>query len=200
MQEENIKGDDVDQTAVVSPASKKGEGHTLRAMMEAARRGPIADNGLSGQPSYRLYPAPVMTGTPSGYNSSQPAGGREKASKFGIDRHKTFSFGPSGPDDTGDFISEGDGGFVVPAGLFDTKRPGSEAIRRLESFGVTDNGSGSVDEEHSQVTVAVLGDFSEAAMGAAGAFSGSEAEVAGEMACGGKTMNATDKSDECGSG
>lgn len=121
-------------------------------------------------------------------------------SMFDISRHKTFSFCPSGPDDTGDFIGESDGGFVVTTRLFDAQRPGSETVRGLAFLGVTDNGTGSMDEEHSQVTVTALGDPSESSMGSAGVFPGSEAEVAGEMARGGKTMNVTNKSDEGGSG
>ena len=44
---------------------RDGEFRTLRAMMELARREPIVENGLKGQASYRLYPAPVRTGSPS---------------------------------------------------------------------------------------------------------------------------------------
>jgi hypothetical protein len=76
MQEVSHKGDDAGQTAAVSPASINGEDYILRAMMEHARREPIADNGLSGQASYRLCPTPVMTGSPSNAYSSQPVGGR----------------------------------------------------------------------------------------------------------------------------
>ena len=89
-------------------------------MMELARREPIVDNGLVGQASYRLSPAPVKTGSPSCFFSQQPEVGIEL-----VDGDELTSFFPYCPADAGELVGESDGGFVVAAGLFEVQRPGA---------------------------------------------------------------------------
>jgi hypothetical protein len=107
---------------------------------------------------------------------------------------------PDGPGDAGEFIGEGDGGFVVTAEAFEAKGPGLEGVRRLGTLGMQEDGACPVDEEHAEVGVAVFADAAESTDGAAGAFARGEAEEAGEVATGGESVWVADGGDECGGG
>ncbi len=115
------------QTATVSPASVEGEDHTLRAMMELARREPIVENGLKGQASYRLYPAPVMTGRHQ-VVLAQPAGGWYRLSVLPGMGGEVLVVSPYGPDNASEFVCERNGGFVVTSRSFNTKGPCTKRI------------------------------------------------------------------------
>ena len=113
---------------------------------------------------------------------------------------KVTSVLPHGPTGAGEFVCERDGGNVVATSFFELQCPGTQAVWRVESFGMTEHGSGAVDEEHSQVSVAAFGDATEAAGQSAGMFPWSQADVACEVTTRAKALHITDESEEGGGG
>jgi len=199
MQEISLSIDDVDQAAAVSPASVFGEHIDLRAMMELARREPTADNGLDGQPSYWLYPASVLLRSPSSTFSLQSIEGLASDSVPPFKRHKVFPISPDRPSDTGEFVGKSNGGFVVTTLFFNSKSPGPEPIVRFAPFGMANNRSGTMNEKHTKISIASLGDTTEAAFETTGVFSWGEAKETCKVASCRKAIYVANESNEGGS-
>lgn len=107
---------------------------------------------------------------------------------------------PNGPDDTREFVGDSNRGFIVTSALFDGERPAAEPVGVFSFLGMTQNGTGTVGEQHPQVDVALFGDSSEPSDVSTGALSRGEPEVAREAACGAETVDITDEGDHgsCG--
>ena len=103
------------------------------------------------------------------------------------------------PGDAGDLIGESDGGAVVSTALLEAKGPGLEAVGMFGAGGGDQSGPSAMDQERTQVGVATFGDGSQVSAGAAGVFSGDDAERAGEAAAGAETVQGTDEAGQ-GSG
>lgn len=101
---------------------------------------------------------------------------------------------PDGPNNTGEFIGQGNGGNVMPPSFFDSKRPSTKSVGRGVVFGMHKDRARAVDKKHAQVNIPPLGDAPEAAMIAAGIFPGRETEEAGEVA---SCRESVDITDEC---
>ena len=72
---------------------------------------------------------------------------------------------PGRPHDARELVGESDGGLVVTAAFLDIERPGAKPIERdgpaLSAAGREQYGSGSMDEQGSQVRIALLADASQ---------------------------------------
>ena len=69
---------------------------------------------------------------------------------------------PDSPSDSGGAVGEGDGGDVVAAGLGGSDSPGLELIGHLDTVSSEESGSGTVNEEHTCIGIAALGDATHA--------------------------------------
>src|SRR2546426_6862934 len=58
---------------------------------------------------------------------------------------------PDGPDDAGELVGEGDGGFVVPAESLEMESPGAQTVGRAPLAGGPEDGARAVDEEHAEI-------------------------------------------------
>jgi hypothetical protein len=134
-------------------------------------------------------------------DGNEQAQGRE-LEFFGVDGHllKGDLTRPGGPSDAGEFVGEGDGGDVVTATALEFEGPAAEAIRARVALGMAEDGASAVSEEHAEVDVPALADMAEVAHRTGGVFTGSEAEVAGEVASGGEATGVADEGNESGSG
>ena len=70
---------------------------------------------------------------------------------------------PNGPGDSSEFVGESDGGLVVSSYALTFECPRSESIRVIDVFGSPEDGSGAVNEEHTEIGIASLGDTAEMA-------------------------------------
>ena len=113
---------------------------------------------------------------------------------------KVASFVEYDPGEAGEFVGERDGGLVVSSSLLEFERPAPEAIGFLLALGGPEDGSGTVDEQRSQVRIAPLGDASEPADVSARVLLGCEAEETRKVPSGGKALDVTDEGDQCGCG
>lgn len=168
--------------------------------MDYARREPIAYRGFMSHACYRLIPAPVMTGSPSSVSSMQPVGGFNRDSDLLCYGDKVITTSPNGPNNTGEFIGQGNGSNIMTPLLFDSKRPGTKSVGRGILFGMHENRASAVNKKHAQVSIPPLGDAPEAVMIAAGIFPGSETEEAGEVASRRESMDIADKSNQSSGG
>src|SRR5262245_24148085 len=105
---------------------------------------------------------------------------------------------PDSPDDPGQFVGEGDGGLVVAACLLKAQSPGAQAVGSGALTGRPEDGACAMDEQHAEIDVATLADGAEAADETAGAFAGRQAQVAGEVTCGGEALHIADEGDQGG--
>jgi hypothetical protein len=87
---------------------------------------------------------------------------------------------PDRPDDASDLVCDGDGGLVVGLDLGEAVSPSTEVIGLFDAS-VEDDGTGTVNEEGSEISIAALGDASESALETAGELARSKAEPAGEV-------------------
>ena len=97
----------------------------LRAMMESARREPIADSGLCGHACCRLAPAPVRTGSLTVVCWLQVGGGRSEHGHRFARGSEVLVTRSDGPHDARHLVRERDGGLVVAARTLATERPGA---------------------------------------------------------------------------
>jgi hypothetical protein len=111
---------------------------------------------------------------------------------------------PSCPDDSGESIGERDGGLVVTALALAVERPAAQPIEgvpgALGAMSCEQCRSCTVHEQCSQVSVALLGDFSQATFFGTRAFVGSEAEPGGEVTARGEALDIADHGTQCGAG
>lgn len=107
---------------------------------------------------------------------------------------------PGGPGDAGHLVGESDGGNVVSAPFLGLEGPGSEAIGVLASLGVTEDGAGSVNEQHAEVDVSAFVNVSETTDTSGRELLGDEPEKAGEASSRGESSRTTDEGHEGGSG
>jgi len=107
---------------------------------------------------------------------------------------------PDGPDDTGEFVGKGDGGFVVTAEMLETESPSAQTVVGATLGGGPEDGARAVDEEHAKVDVAALADGAEAADQTAGALPRRQPQVAGEVPAGVESLHVPDEGDEGGGG
>src|SRR5580700_3617521 len=103
---------------------------------------------------------------------------------------------PGRPDDASQAIGERDGGFVVASLAFAVERPTAQAVegfaRALRAVRGQQRRARPVDNQGSQVHVALLGDSAESASLGAGSLTGGEAEPGGEVSTGRKAVDITD--------
>ena len=107
---------------------------------------------------------------------------------------------PDSPDNAGQLVGEGDGGFVVTAEFLEMQGPDAQTVWGGALLGGPEDGACAVDEEHAQVDVAALADGAEAADETAGVLTRGQPQIAGEVTAGGETLNVPDEGDQGGGG
>jgi len=119
----------------------------------------------------------------------------------GIERGALF---PDGPADASHLVGEGDSGFIEADPLFEPHRPALESVQWFAGFrqhlGSTECRSSAVDDQHSKVLVAALGDPPQPSSAAAGTLQGCDAQPGGEVATGLEVIGRSGAGDECSAG
>src|SRR5262245_31038273 len=111
------------------------------------------------------------------------------------DRLEPLAMLPDCPGDSSEFVSQGDGGFVMARALLKAERPAAQPVLLLRFLAMPENGAGTMNEEHAHVQVTSLGDVSQSTFRAAGAFARGEPEIAGEVPGRGEPVDVADEGD-----
>ena len=111
---------------------------------------------------------------------------------------------PGRPDDSGESISERDGGLVVTALTFTVERPAAQPIERMSgTFSAMcreQSRASAVNEQSAQIHIALFGDLSQSALFCTGALVRSEAQPGSEMTARGEALDIADDCTQRGAG
>ena len=80
---------------------------------------------------------------------------------YGLEYAVSF---PNGPRDSSELVCESDGRLVVPTCALTFESPGSKSIRMIDVLCSPEDGSGAMNEEHSEIGIAPFGDTAEVAV------------------------------------
>jgi len=109
---------------------------------------------------------------------------------------------PDGPASSSHLVGQGDSCLVEPDALFESKRPALDSIQRFfglgQGLGPAQRRSSAVDDQHSKVFVAALGDPPEPSSVATGALQGRDAQPGGEVTPGLEVIGRSRTGDQCG--
>jgi hypothetical protein len=173
-------------------------------MMGSARWEPTGVAGL-GRHRRRLgfSPMPVLPILPSVDHSH--CSSREEASSPYLEifsgygsRFVLAPVAPYSPDDSSDLVGQRDCCLIHPSVLLHLESPGSQPVGMLQPFGSDEHRSRSMDQERTQIDIALLADAPESALRSAGVLLWSQAKEAGKLTASRETQNLADKGDEGG--
>jgi hypothetical protein len=114
--------------------------------------------------------------------------------------HKRTHVRPYGPHNPCEFVPHGDGRHIVPAPLLDVYRPVLQCRRLFRILGVPENGASAVNQEHSDVHIALFADGSESVTRSAGIFFWRQSHVARKLSTRSKASNVAHQRDQSGRG